>query len=161
MTSALLLISVFLIVSSNYIDKTNGDATINNVPCRENHRCNNYGSAYAWCYTDSHDNWDYCCKTPCEYDDQDALRCKSGRYDKFCGNPGNKTALLEDCVGWSPCGHYGYEFYWCYTDNDSKAWGYCCHPNATCSSRIGYSGNVCNIGFYHESGGYWKPCKPT
>ncbi|KAL3837066.1 hypothetical protein ACJMK2_022453 [Sinanodonta woodiana] len=161
MTSALVLTCAFLIVSLSYIYKTNGDATISNVPCRDNHRCERHGYLYTWCYTDSRDNWDYCCDTPCEYDDTNALRCKSGRFDKLCGSPGMKTADGGNCVGWWPCGHHDYEYYWCYTDNYGKAWGYCCHPNATCSSRSGYSGNVCNIGLYKESGGYWASCKAT
>ncbi|KAL3837065.1 hypothetical protein ACJMK2_022452 [Sinanodonta woodiana] len=158
MTSSLFLTSVFLIVSSSYIYKTNGDAAISNVPCRENHRCERHGYSYTWCYTDSSDNWDYCCDTPCQYDDEGALRCKSGSYDKFCGSPGTKTVLLENCVDRWPCGHHDYNYYWCYTDNDLKSWNYCCHPNATCVFRKFYGGNICNTGMLKDRLGYFSEC---
>ncbi|KAL3837061.1 hypothetical protein ACJMK2_022497 [Sinanodonta woodiana] len=148
MTSAIILTSVFLIVSSCYIYKTSGDATISNVPCRENHRCERHGYSYTWCYTDSRDNWDYCCDSPCVYDATNALRCKSGNSFKFCGSPGMKSALLQTCVGWWPCGHHGYNYYWCYTDNEGKSWDFCCHPNAMCYTPKGFSDNVCNTGLH-------------
>ncbi|KAL3837120.1 hypothetical protein ACJMK2_022501 [Sinanodonta woodiana] len=159
MTSGLILTSVFLIASSCYIYKTSGDATINNIPCRDNHRCERHPDNYTWCYTDSRNNWDYCCDTPCQYDDKNALLCKSGTFDKFCGSPGMTTALRKNCVDWKPCGHYEYPYYWCYTDN-SKNWDYCCHPNAKCFDHGRYTGIECNIGMIRNKSSYWAPCKP-
>ncbi|KAL3837060.1 hypothetical protein ACJMK2_022447 [Sinanodonta woodiana] len=159
MTSVLVLTNVFLIVSSSYIYKTSGDATISNVPCRNNHRCERHGYSYTWCYTDSRDNWDYCCDTPCAYDKTNALLCKSGSYVKFCGSPGIQTVFLETCVDWWPCGHHDYNYYWCYTDNEGKNWDYCCHPNASCTISKYYGANVCNIGLYRIRSNYWAGCK--
>lgn len=35
--------------------------TISGIPCRDNFPCGFYGQSYFWCYTDSENNWDYCC----------------------------------------------------------------------------------------------------
>ncbi|XP_078476109.1 endonuclease domain-containing 1 protein-like [Lampetra planeri] len=35
--------------------------TVRGIPCRYNFPCGKYGQSYFWCYTDSKNNWDYCC----------------------------------------------------------------------------------------------------
>lgn len=55
--------------------------TVKGGRCRQDHECALHGESYYWCYTDFHDNWDYCCQPwhRCDYYDHETYRwCYAG-----------------------------------------------------------------------------------
>ncbi|KAK3590530.1 hypothetical protein CHS0354_010634 [Potamilus streckersoni] len=154
MTSTLIRISILMFVSPMCICYRGND-TASNLACRPGQSCGRHGYSYTWCYTDAKNFWDYCCDGPCKYDSYDGLRCKSGTYDVFCGNPGPITALGNECKSWHTCGHHLYEYFWCYTPT---SWEYCCHPNETCRWYSWYQYYVCSASAYRNSGAYLTRC---
>ena len=55
--------------------------TVNGGRCRQDHECALHGKSYYWCYTDFHDNYEYCCQPwhRCDYyDGKDYKWCYAG-----------------------------------------------------------------------------------
>lgn len=90
------------------------DHTVNNVKCRNDHPCGQYGGRNYWCYTDDKNNWDYCSKILCS--DCKMIVTKSNFY------------CISDCAKTE-------ESYGCKTNIKEKDWDYCDRITAV-SSRV-------------------------
>ncbi|XP_078541537.1 uncharacterized protein LOC144826949 [Lissotriton helveticus] len=100
------------------------------------------GASYYWCHTRG--GWDYC--SPAANRDYYGRRCKADH----------------------PCGHHGYSYSWCYTEDGS--WGYCgrvekkvvshvtSYYQSVCQDECGREGDT-DYFWCHTSSG-WDYCSP-
>lgn len=93
------------------------------------------GSLYFWCSTSyKPDMWDYCCSDTCALDPQTKhYQCSSGDNIQRLCSPRYSTVTVDgkSCRIDHPCGLYGKDYYWCYTD-DRQTVGKCCSPSHYC-----------------------------
>ncbi|XP_048061891.1 uncharacterized protein LOC125277522 [Megalobrama amblycephala] len=74
-----------------------------------------------------------CCSSPCLYQDNlNSYRCYSGQTQIECSPRYSVvTAYGERCLDDHPCGTYGKDYYWCWTNYDllyGFKWDYCSPP---------------------------------
>ncbi|XP_078528290.1 uncharacterized protein LOC144805642 [Lissotriton helveticus] len=99
--------------------------------------CSNKNERYNWCWTAAKvKSWAYCCTEQCELNEEKGeYECQSSSYGKVPCSPqySSVTAAGGACRSDHPCGRYGYDYYWCYTDYEEK-WSHCCSPRHPCES---------------------------
>ena len=136
-----------------------GNMTVGGDYCRSGHSCDYHDYKYKWCYTDSSDNYDYCCVDDCKSDNLQTTTptCSAGNFNSACSMRSSVITVNGGrCRHNHECGFHTQSYYWCYTDFYDN-WEYCCQPWHRCNYH-GESYKWCYASKARTSNWYWRRC---